>query len=125
LIENVSDLSGSNFFSGQKPDNSSVQTFAVIASSNSPLSDSHNSLAMKLSTPKKINETSVAISIMAQSNIYETANTLIWDIYNALGGDDGGCITQNDTQMFIIPVETPHFETDNTFKLNFIVRTQK
>lgn len=128
LISNVENLTASNCFIGNIPNTATAETNTVITSEISPLSDSHNSLAMKLSTPKGINEKLVALSINAQSDVYDSASNMIWSIYDALGNDDGGCIVQDDKQMFIIPVEAPYSVREitdkNIFQLNFIVRTQ-
>lgn len=125
LISNVEALTVANCFVGNVPSGTTSSTFVVISSSVNPLSDSHNSLAMKLSTPKGINEKSVAISIMTQSDLYESASDLIWKIYSELGSDDGGCIIQDEKQMYIIPNDSPFCEENNKFRLNFITRTRK
>lgn len=125
LIANVDTLTSVNCFVGNMPSGTTPETFAVITSSMNPLSDSHNSLAMKLSTPKGINEKAVAISIITQSDVYNSASDLIWEIYSALGLDDGGCIIQGGKQMYIIPNDPPFCEENNKFRLNFIIRTSK
>lgn len=123
LISNVENLSTTNCFIGEIPEGNSAETFAIISTEASPLSDSHNSLAMKLSTPKGISQKNTAISIFTQSTTYDSASDLIWDIFSSLGGEDGGCVVQDSTQMYIIPVESPYHEKDITFRLNFIVRS--
>lgn len=125
LVSKVTNLTAQNCFVGEFPQNPAGQTNALIVSANSPLSDSHNSLAERLHTPKGIGETSVAIVIITKSDVYDNASNLIWGIYDALGSDDGGCITQSSKQMYIVPNEAPYCEGENTFKLNFIVRTNK
>jgi len=127
LVQNVNALTNSNCFVGELPQTPASGTNVLIVSSNSPLSDSHNSLAMKLSTPKGIGEKSVALTIISQSSVYDNASDLIWEIYAALGSDDGGCITlsgQDPKQIHITPAEAPFYEDGVGFKLNFVVRTR-
>lgn len=123
LISTVSGLSIANCFLGNIPAGNTETTFAVVSTGASPLSDSHNSLASKLSAPKGIKQNSFAISIEVQSDLYDTASDLIWAVFSKLGAQDGGCIVQGTEQMYITPVESPYHEKDITFKLNFIVRT--
>lgn len=123
LISNVENLSTTNCFIGNVPSGNTVETFAVVTTKASPLSDSHNTLAAKLTAPKGINQKSLALSVYAESAVYDDACGLIWDIFSSLGGEDGGCIVQDTTQMYITPVESPYHEEENTFRFNFIVRT--
>lgn len=123
LVSKVEGLTAQNCFVGEFSPNPTSHTNAVILSSNSPLADSHNSLAERLRTPKGLGETSIAIAIITKSDVYDSASNLIWDIYDALGDDDGGCISYNLKQMYIVPNEAPYCDGENTFKLNFIVRT--
>lgn len=123
LISKISSLTTSNCFVGNEPPGNTETTFAVISTGASPLSDSHNSLATKLTIPKGINQRSIAVSTYVQSDNYSTASNLIWSIFNNLGGYDGGCIVQDTTQMFITPVEAPYHEKDIIFRLNFVIRT--
>lgn len=123
LVSRVTGLSVTNCFVGNVPSGNTETTFAIVSTGASPLSDTHNSLASKLTAPKGINQNSVALSISVQSPIYDSASNLIWDIFTKLGGQDGGCIVQDSTQMYITPVEAPYHEKDIIFRLNFIVRT--
>lgn len=123
LISNVENLSITNCFIGSFPPMNTLGKFAVVTTESSPLSDSHNILATQLTSPKGINQKSLALAVFAQSTVYNDASSLIWDIFTSLGGEDGGCIVQDATQMYIIPVESPYHEKDNVFRLNFIVRT--
>ncbi len=123
LISQISSLSTSNCFIGNIPTNNTETTFAVVTTKASPLSDSHNMLANQLTSPKGINQKSLALSVYAESDVYDTASSLIWDVFSNLGGEDGGCIVQDSTQMYITPVESPYHESENTFRFNFIVRT--
>jgi len=125
LIENITDLNEENVFIGQASEPTTSNTFAVISSSCSPLSDSHNTLAAELTMPKGINERSFAYTITTQGNSYENSANLILNIFAALGEDDGGCIIQNNKKMYITPVEAPFREDGNLFRFNFIVRTSK
>lgn len=123
LISNVENLSTANCFIGSISSGNTVDTFAVVTTEASPLSDSHNTLATKLTSPKGINQKSLALAVYTQSAVYEDSSKLIWDIFSSLGGEDGGCIVQDTTQMYITPIESPYHEKENTFRLNFIVRT--
>lgn len=123
LISTVENLSTSNCFIGNIPAENTEETFAVVTTKSNPLSDSHNTLASKLTAPKGINQKSLALSIYTKSTVYSDSSELIWDIFSTLGGEDGGCIVQDSTQMYITPVESPYHEEENTFKFNFIVRT--
>ena len=123
LISNVETLSTTNCFIGLAPSGVLPETFAVVTTASSPLSDSHNTLATQLTSPKGINQKSLALAAFAQSTIYNDSSTLIWDIFTSLGGEDGGCIVQDGIQMYITPVESPYHEKDNVFRLNFIIRT--
>lgn len=123
LISKISSLTTSNCFVGNEPTGNTETTFVVISTGASPLSDSHNTLATKLTIPKGINQRSVAVSIYVQSDAYSAASNLIWSVFNSLGGYDGGCIVQDNIQMFITPVEAPYHEKDIVFRLNFVIRT--
>lgn len=123
LISKISSLTTSNCFIGSAPSGNTETTFAVVTTEASPLSDSHNMLATKLSIPKGIGQKGLAISVYVQSDTYSTASNLIWDVFAKLGGYDGGCIVQDNTQMFITPVEAPYHEKDIVFRLNFVIRT--
>lgn len=125
LIKNISELNEENVSMGEPSSMDVNKTYVTISSNYSPLTDSHSSLTQELSIPKKINERVFAFTIMTQSSSYEKSANLILDIFEALGGDDGGCIEHADRQMFITPIETPFREKENLFKLNFIVRTSK
>lgn len=122
LINRIPNLTAENCFIGEFPEIPTLETNALIIVANSPLSDSHNSLAERLRSPKGIGQTTLAIAILTKSNAYDSASNLIWEIYKALGSDDGGCINYNSKQMYIIPNETPFCNGENTFELNFIVR---
>lgn len=123
LISTVENLSTSNCFIGNIPAENAEETFAVVTTKASPLSDSHNTLASKLTAPKGINQKSLALAIYTESATYSGSSELIWDIFSTLGGEDGGCIVQDSIQMYITPVESPYHEEGNTFRFNFIVRT--
>lgn len=123
LISNVENLSTTNCFLGNIPLDNTIETFAVVTTKASPLSDSHNILATQLTSPKGINQKSIALSVYVESTVYDNASSLIWNIFSSLGGEDGGCIVQDSAQIYIVPVESPYHESENTFRFNFIVRT--
>jgi len=122
LVENLDSLTNSNCFVGNVPD-THPETYCVVKNQPSPLSDSHNLISEKLTLPKGINQKSVSLTIEVASDTYEAASTLIGRIFTTLGGEDGGFISINTTQIFITPVESPFYEEGDLFKFNFIVRT--
>ena len=122
LISKISSLSASNCFVGCEPSGYTGPIFTVVKTELSPLSDSHNMLATKITIPKGIKQKGLSMTISVKSTTYDTGSNLIEDIFSKLGGSDGGCIIQNTTQMYITPVEAPYYDY-NIFVLNFIVRT--
>lgn len=122
LVENLDCLSVSNCFIGNVPENPPA-IYCVVKSQPSPLSDTHNSISEKLTTPSGINQKSVSLVTEVVGETYEAASTLIGEIFTALGGDDGGFIVHSTAQMYITPVESPFYKEGNLFKFNFIVRT--
>ncbi len=123
LVENLDDLTSGNTFAGTVPGNAPA-TYCVVKKQSNPMSDSHNTIATKLSTPVGINQKSAAICVEVKSEDYQEAATLIDEIFITLGGEDGGCVNFTGGQAYIIPVESP-YQNENTMNYDFIVRTNK
>ncbi|MDR1169046.1 MAG: hypothetical protein LBK53_09210 [Heliobacteriaceae bacterium] len=123
LVENHDDLTTENCFVGSIPEDAPA-SYCVVRQQSSPLSDTHNSISEKLTTPHGINQKVISLGVEVVGEDYETGALLIAEIFMAMGGEDGGCIDLYTTQAYVTPVEPPFYEKDeDLFKFNFIVRT--
>lgn len=125
LIAQLASLDASNCLLGAIP--ATPDNVAVISGSSSPLTDAEQTISGKVSIPKGIKDVKVAISITVRNTDYSNGSTMIWDIFNELGGENGGYKSCNSKDMFFSHVEAPHFSYEdsgkNYFQFSTVVTT--
>lgn len=125
LIAQLASLDATNCVLGSIP--TAPDNVAVIAGASSPLTDAEQTISGKVSVPKGINDVKVTLSITVRNTDYANGSTMIWDIFNELGGEAGGYKSCSSKDMFFSHVQMPYFSHEDSgnsyFTFNTIVTT--